>query len=241
MRRRWEFAVLVVVAALCLSVYAIASAGSGAKPLARTGQPIGAAPARAASLLRATLRAVRVRAATPPLGAASRLTAAVMRPRPGAVAPGTAVSSSDLFTQRVFATGRVGFAVANRGSAQYPVLTTDGGRTWRVDGPQVHVDAADGPEAVGYVGLAGPKAFFTYGSSVVDVTTDQGRTWWETYMGELVTAVVSAPDGSGLVAYVQQSVSNAHPLNPAVTRQYVSDDGGRHWSYSTALGGGVIP
>jgi hypothetical protein len=144
------------------------------------------------------------------------------------------LSSSDLFTDRVFANAQDGFALANGGNAQYPALSTDGGRSWRIDGPQVHVDAADGPEGVGYVGVAGPRTFFAYGSSVVDVTTNSGRTWWETYLGELVMAVV--PAGNELVAYVRQSVSNDHP-SPAVTWQYVSRDGGRHWSYGTALVG----
>jgi hypothetical protein len=142
------------------------------------------------------------------------------------------VSSSDLFTDRVFANAHNGFALANDGNAQYPALSTDGGRSWRIDGPQVHVDAADGPEGVGYVGAAGPR---TFGSSAVDVTTDDGRTWWETFLGELVMAVVPGPR-SELVAYAQQSVSNDR-LNPAVAWQYVSRDGGRHWGLGTGLGG----
>lgn len=157
-----------------------------------------------------------------------------MRPRPYAVAPGTIVSSSALYTDRVFANPRVAFALANDGDAQYPALTSDGGGSWRIDGPQVHIDAADGPEGVGYVGAAGPRTFFTYGSSVVDVTTDAGGTWWETYLGELVTAVSPTPYyPHKLIAYVQQSSSNG----PTVTWQYVSRDGGRHWSYDGAPGG----
>ncbi len=118
------------------------------------------------------------------------LTATPMRPRPGAIRPGTAVSSSRLFTTRVFANASDGFALADVGSAQYPARSVDGGSTWRIDGPQVHVDAADGVEGVGYVGVAGPRTLFAYGSSAVDVTTDAGRIWWETFLGELVVAVV---------------------------------------------------
>jgi hypothetical protein len=99
----------------------------------------------------------------------------------------------------------------------------------------VHIDAADGAEGVGYVGIAGPRTFFADGSSVVDVAANAGRTWWETFLGELVTAVVPGPNND-LIAYVQQPVSNDH-VNPAVTWQYVSRDGGREWNYSTALGG----
>jgi hypothetical protein len=170
-------------------------------------------------------------APTPP----HHLVARRLRGRRGAVARGTIVSSSALFPDRVFANGADGFSLANRGSAQYPARSVDGGRTWRIDGPQVHIDAADGPEAVGYVGVANSRTFFAYGSSVVDVTTNSGHTWWETFLGELVVAVVPGPRND-LVAYVQQQAGTGR-ANPAVTWQYVSADGGRHWSYSTSLGG----
>lgn len=168
--------------------------------------------------------------------APQRLVAHRMRPRPGAIPRGTRVISQHLFTPRVFPTARTGFALADGESAQYPALSTDGGATWRIDGPQLHVDAADGPEGVGFVGTAGPRAFFAYGSSVIDATTDGGRSWWETFAGELVMSVVPGPHRGELIAFVQQSVSNQR-LDPAVTWQYVSRDGGRTWSYSTALGG----
>jgi hypothetical protein len=76
---------------------------------------------------------------------------------------------------------------------------------------------------------------FAYGSSAVDVSTDGGRIWWETLLGELVTAVVQGESGH-LLAYVQSSHSTTK-ANPASTWQYVSRDGGRHWYYSTALDG----
>jgi hypothetical protein len=157
-----------------------------------------------------------------------------MRPRPGAVVPGTTVRETGLFTDRVFANASTGFALGNDGSAQYPVRTSDAGRDWRIDGPQFHIDAADGAEGVGYVGLSGPRTYFAYGSSVVDVTSDGGRTWWVTYLGELVVAVVPGA-GNRLVAYVQQQRSDNN-IRSASTWQYVSSDGGRHWRYTTALG-----
>jgi hypothetical protein len=94
-------------------------------------------------------------------------------------------------------------AVSRRGSVGIPATAsshasrdkTNGGRLWRIDGPQVHVDAADGAEGVGYVGAGyvgagGPREFFAYRSFVVDVTTNGGHTWWETFL------VVSGGDGS---------------------------------------------
>ena len=159
-----------------------------------------------------------------------------IHPRPGAVARGSAIKQADLSTARVFANASVGFALADVGSAQYPVHSLDGGRTWRIDGPQVHIDAADGAEGVGFVGVADSRTFFAYGSSAVDVTTDGGRAWWETFLGELVVAVVPGPPNE-LVAYVQQQLnSDGHSL-AAATWQYVSHDGGRHWVYSSTLGG----
>jgi hypothetical protein len=157
------------------------------------------------------------------------LTAHQLRARPHAVRPGTRIAASRLFGNRVFPTARRGIALANAGQAQYPALTVDGGRTWRIDGPQLHVDAADAPEAVGSVGAHGSHTFFAFGSSAIDVTTDSGRTWWETLVGGLVVAVVPGT-GNHLVAYVQSGGGR--------TAQYVSRDGGRHWRYSTALGGG---
>jgi len=182
------------------------------------------------SLPRARLRESATAPSPPP-----RLTARRLRPRPGAVSPGTAVSSNYLFPDRVFANSRVGFALANVESAQYPARSVDGGRSWHLDGPQVHVDAADGPEGVGYVGVAGTRTFFAYGSSAVDVTTDGGRVWWETFLGELVVAVVPGP-GTRLVAYVQEQLDPTG-ITPAATWQHVSRDGGRQWIYSSALGG----
>ena len=76
--------------------------------------------------------ATAVPAPTPPL----RLAARRLRQRPHAVSSGSVVSSSDVFTDRVFANARNGFALANDGEAQYPALSTDGGRRWRIDGPQ---------------------------------------------------------------------------------------------------------
>jgi hypothetical protein len=166
------------------------------------------------------------------------LSARRLRPRGrpfGIERPRTIIRSADLFSNRVFANARIGFALANGNNAQYPAVSTDGGRLWKIDGPQVHINAADGAEGVGFVGVTGPRTFFAYGSSAVDVTTDGGRVWWETLLGEQVMAVVPNDFHNELVAYVDQSVSTQH-LNPAMTWQYVSRDG-RHWRYTTAFAG----
>jgi len=193
-------------------------------------------------LIGATVAIGGGRSGAPFRAAASRVkpprsfTARRLRARANAVPVGSLVSNQALFGQRVFANASNGFALADEGQAQYPARTVDGGQTWKIDGPQFHVDAADAPEAVGSVGIANSHTYFAYGSSVVDVTTDAGRTWWETFLGELVMAVVPG-HSHHLIAYVQQSASNSS-ANPAVTWQYVSRDGGRRWRYSSTLGGG---
>ena len=145
--------------------------------------------------------------------------------------PGTVVRASAVVGQRVFLNAGEGVALATSGSAQYPVLSIDGGYRWQIAGPPLHVDAADGAEAVQSVGIANARTFFAYGSSVVDVTTDRGRTWWESSLGEDVVAVARTTVNA-LVAVVEQYKSNqAH--SPAVVSQYVSRDGGRHWRYTT--------
>ena len=155
------------------------------------------------------------------------------RPAFSLLAPGTVVSSSALLGDRAFLNSDEAVALTNGGNVQYPALSTNGGGVWRIDGPPLHVDAADGAEAVGSAGIAGPRTFFAYGSSVADVTTDRGRTWWETFLGENVLVVAPALRNE-LVAYVEQPVGNQQ-LNPAW--QYVSRDGGRHWLYSTDFAG----
>jgi hypothetical protein len=69
------------------------------------------------------------------------------------------------------------------------------------------------------------------------LTTDRGHTWWETYLGEEVVAVVPGY-GNELVAYVEQPASR-HRLDPAATWRYVSSDGGRRWHYSADAFAGV--
>ena len=139
-----------------------------------------------------------------------------------------------VWSDRAFANERVGFALGMYGAADYPVETTDGGRTWRIDGPWFSAAIADGAWGVGYVGVDGPRTFFAYGSSAVDVTTNGGRTWWACLLGEQVQAVVPGDGPNELVAYVQTPVGQS---NNSATWQYVTDNGGRTWRYSTTFGG----
>jgi hypothetical protein len=169
-------------------------------------------------------------AATPPKTvAAMRITR-----RSGTLAPGTKVGSADL-GHRCFVDAKHGFALASVGQAQYPAATKNGGKTWKTDGPALHIDAAQAPLSVTDIGAATQKTVFAYGSGqVIDTTSDGGKNWYGALFDGLVMAVVSGPGGH-LVAFVDGSSSGTG--EGGVTWQYVSKNGGRSWRYDTAIGG----
>jgi hypothetical protein len=173
--------------------------------------------------------------AGPPQGAPVAITATPIARTPGSARPGTIVRQRQL-SRRVFADARHGFALASLPQAQYPAATTDGGKVWRVDGPALHVNAAQAPLVVLQVGAAGRRTWFAWGGpgggQVVDTTSDGGRHWWRAILGEVVLAVVASADGR-LIAVTQVAGAAG-----ASTLVYVSKDGGRHWRYDAQLGAG---
>jgi hypothetical protein len=157
----------------------------------------------------------------------------ITRPR-GTLAPGASVSQADL-GQRVFTDAEHGFALASAGQAQYPAATTDGGKTWKTDGPALHVDAAQAPFSVVDIGVAGLKTVFAYGSGqVIDTTGNGGKKWYRALFDGLVMAVVRGSQGH-LVAFIDGSTSSSG--SGGVTSQYVSKNGGRSWHLDTTVGG----
>jgi hypothetical protein len=155
--------------------------------------------------------------------------------QPGTLKPGATVSSSSLGT-RTFINDHDGFALAALPNAKYPAGTTDGGKHWKTIGPALHLNAAQAPLDVENLGAVNTKTVFAYGGGQsVDVTSDGGKTWWRAFLGDEVAAVVGG-SGHRLVAFAQ--ALNRPSGVKAVTWEYVSKDGGHHWSHSTALGGG---
>jgi hypothetical protein len=170
-------------------------------------------------------------AAAPAVAAPAQTITASRITRPsGTLAPGSSVNSSSL-GQRVFVNANRGFALADVGGAQYPAASVNGGRTWKTNGPALHLNAAQAPLVVVDVGAANAHTFYAFGGGqVVDVTSDGGATWWQANLGDVVLAVVPRLSG-GLVAIAQ----NASGSN-ATTVVYVSTDGGRHWKLNKKLG-----
>lgn len=141
---------------------------------------------------------------------------------------GSVVSSSKLSVRSLVDAG-AGFALASVGQAQYPANTTDGGKTWRIDGPHLHVNAANAPDVVSGSGVVGPRTYFAYGGpgggNTVVVSTDAGKTWWRAYLpGVPMTVEPTNTGGKSALATIVES-------NAGHFLAYVSTDGGRHWKY----------
>jgi hypothetical protein len=204
----------------------------------KTGKPLSLAALAVSVVVAGAASAALSSASTPsshPRAAPSppqTITATRVTRAHGTLRPGTPVRSADLGA-RAFPNARDGFALANVVDAQYPAATVDGGRTWRTDGPALHLNAAQAPLAVLYGGAANAHTFFAFGGGqVVDATGDAGKHWWRAFLGGGVIAVVPRP-GGGLLAIAQNPGSTGAT---AVTLVYVSKDGGQHWHYDTRFG-----
>lgn len=178
----------------------------------------------------ASIRRARAAATSPP----ATVTGILITRRPGTLARGSRVSARDVGDQRQFLGASHGFALANVGQADYPVETSDGGKTWRTSGPAVHLDAAQAPLAVTVAGAANLHTLFACcDAQVVDSTGDGGKHWWRAFLGDVVLAVRGRPGGE-LIAFAQ-SAANASGSR-AATWVYVSRDGGHHWHYDAQEG-----
>jgi hypothetical protein len=142
--------------------------------------------------------------------------------RKGSIKPGTKVAGGG---KRILIGAKAGWTMVSAKQAQYAAKTTDGGKTWRIASPALHVNAADAPESVAQLGaLSGNAAYAFGGGQVADVTTNGGKTWYQSLWQGTVTAVVPAPFSHRLVAYVVGFGSSNQVL------QYVSSNGGKSWT-----------
>jgi len=140
----------------------------------------------------------------------------------GTLAPGSGVGAGRIAGQRTFTTATRGFALASVGQADYAVTTTDGGKTWKTDGPALHLAALQAPLSVSFIGAVNRNVVFAWGGGqVIDTTNDGGKTWYRALFTIGSPAAVVHDFTGHLLAFVRSSGSR--------TVEYVSKDGGRIW------------
>jgi hypothetical protein len=158
-------------------------------------------------------------AAKPP----KTVTATLITRRKGTLATGTSVRAAAVSGQRVFTDAKHGFALASVGSAQYAVATADGGKTWKTYGPALHLNAAQAPLSVSFIGAVSRKTVFAWGGGqVIDATSDGGKHWY--------SALFTTGSPVAVVRDIQRHIT-AFVGSPSggSTSRYVSKDGGRTW------------
>jgi photosystem II stability/assembly factor-like uncharacterized protein len=144
--------------------------------------------------------------------------------QPGTLAPGSHVGSGRVAGQRTFTNATTGFALASVGEADYAVTTTDGGKTWKTDGPALHLHALQAPLAVSFIGAVNRRTVFAWGGGqVIDTTNDGGKTWYRVLFTIGAPVAVVHDFAGHLLAFVQSSRSS--------TVEYASKDGGRTWHH----------
>jgi hypothetical protein len=157
----------------------------------------------------------------------------------GILPPGTPLPVADIH-RRASATREVIFALATVSSQDgsvgtgYPAISTDAGRSWRIDGPASSGGPAAGASAVSDVGAMSPETAYTWGAfgNFVEVTMDAGRHWWVSAFG---AGVCSVTRHDGLLQ------ARAFGLQPGPggtteTFLYVSRNRGLTWTLQGRLG-----
>jgi len=122
---------------------------------------------------------------------------------------------------------RFGLATyASAGDATYPAISTDAGNTWRIDGPLLHIDAAQGASVITNVGSLGADGAYYWGrgGNVVWVTTDGGSHWWLTGFSYGVHRVTASHGTLRTVALGEQLKGGK-----IESFLYASNDSGHTW------------
>lgn len=130
-------------------------------------------------------------------------------------------------------------------TAQFPVVSTDGGRRWKVAGPLLANDWVGGSEYyVTKVTAFSPAVVLLVGSGVIDTTFDGGHTWRQlstslSMAGAWKMSIVRFEGGTGVKPYEPvMHVVEHHTVNPPETwsATYISSDRGHTWDRMSELG-----
>lgn len=166
----------------------------------------------------------RATASSPP----KTVKAARVTGTPGTLKPGSKLRGATIFSQRVFTDAKHGFAIASPVDADYPVATVDGGKTWRTNGPALHLHAAQAPLAVVNVTVFSRKTIFDWGGGqVIDATSNGGKTWYRALFQGGPLAVEPGFNGHP-IAFIGS-------FDGKSVWEYTTRDGGRTWHYLTKV------
>ena len=114
----------------------------------------------------------------------------------------------------------------------YPAISTNGGTTWKVDGPLFHVDALQGASVVASSGVLPPHGayFWGRGGNVIWTTYDEGAHWWTASFG------AGVDDLSSRNGTLEAVVFGAQVRATALQRfLYVSTNSGKTWKVRRQL------
>jgi hypothetical protein len=141
---------------------------------------------------------------------------------------GTSVPSQDVAAiASAKANLEFGLATFPNSSQTYPAISTDGGTSWKIDGPLFHVDALQGASVVGSAGVLLPHGsyFWGRGGVIIWITYDEGAHWWKVVFGGGVDAV-SARKGTLEAVALGAQVKHATAVERFL---YTSTDSGKTW------------
>lgn len=151
----------------------------------------------------------------------------------GVVAYGSAVSRRALAEfgpptpESSSCAGETCFGLGTVNGFQYPLISSDGGRTWQNAGHWFAGAWADGAAFASTVTTFSPTTAVAWfpGQNTFYVTSDAHR-WYSAWPNGAVVAVTSPDGGSTLVMHVGPS-----SISPTtVVAAYESTDGGRQWT-----------
>ena len=149
----------------------------------------------------------------------------------------TARNHLDGFQARQFV-GNVGWAIANLGGKgngfEYPLYSTNHGKTWTTDGPYFHGPWADAPAWVGTLRAysAGFAVAFSEGGQTLYATDDGGRHWYRSLAFSYIVGVTrtTGPTAAGILQVAVSKTGNTPTMYV-----FTSNDGGHKWFRRAAL------
>lgn len=131
--------------------------------------------------------------------------------------------------------GNVGWAIANLGQDgngyEYPLYSTNHGKTWATDGPYFHGPWADAPAWVGSLQAytASFAVSYSQGGQTLYATDDGGRRWYSSFAFSYIVSVTYSPSAHAASASGTIQVAVSKTGQAPAKYVFTSSDGGRKW------------